>query len=172
VEVELYENLACRFEDRFSDPYFSMGGEEIIYWGPHNARTVRFGLKRVYKSSDATVDDVYGTDECYHLVLSLYEEDGTWLRTLAEVPYADFAAEGILVFERLGIAVLAPRAGRSYRPDYTHSSGWRSNLRGSVVRTVKMPGAEKLPRTLSALEQAADSGFGLPAPGGSWRRTR
>lgn len=172
VEVELYENLACRFEDRFSDPYFSMGGEEIIYWGPHNARTARLSLKRVYKSSDATVDDVYGTDECYHLVLSLYEEDGTWLRTLAEVPYADFAAEGILVFERLGIAVLAPHAGRSYRPDYSHSSGWRSNLRGSVVRTVKMPGAEKLPRTLSALETAADSGFGLPAPGGSWRRTR
>ena len=172
VEVELYDNLACRFEDRFSDPYFSMSGEEIIYWGPHNARTARLSLKRVYKSSDATVDDVHGTDECYHIVLSLYEEDGTWLRTLAEAPYADFAQEGILVFERLGIAIIAPLAGRSYRPDYSHSSGWRSNLRGSVVRTVKMPGAEKLPRTVSALERAADSGFGSAAPGGMWRRTR
>ena len=145
VEVELAEDLICRFEDRFSDPYYSMRGEEIVYWGPNNARIARLALKRVSKSSDATADDVHGTDECYHIVLSLYEEDGTWLRTLAEMPFADYAQEGVLVFERAGIAVLAPRTRRH-------------------LHTVKMPGAEKLPRTLSALEEAAQSGFGGPEP--------
>ncbi len=151
VEVELSETLSCRFEDRFSDPYYSMSGEELIYWGPNNARTVRLSLRRVYKSSDATVDDVHGTDECYHIVLSLHEEDGSWLRTLAEMPYADFAQEGILVFERAGIAVLAPRSARS-----------------TLARTVRLPSPERLPRTLSALEQAAQTGFGNPAPA-RWR---
>lgn len=151
VEVELSETLSCRFEDRFSDPYYSMSGEELIYWGPNNARTVRLSLRRVYKSSDATVDDVHGTNECYHIVLSLHEEDGSWLRTLAEMPYADFAQEGILVFERAGIAVLAPRSARS-----------------TLARTVRLPSPERLPRTLSALEQAAQSGFGNPAPA-RWR---
>ncbi|MBR1538807.1 MAG: WG repeat-containing protein [Bacteroidales bacterium] len=171
AEVELYENLACRFEDRFSDPSYSMSGEDLIWWGPNNARTARLSLKRVYRSSEATTDDVHGTGECYHLVLSLYEEDGTWLRTLAEAPYADYAQEGLLVFERLGIALLAPRNSRGYRPEYSHSNSWGNNYRGSYVRTVKMPGAEKLPRTISALEQAADSGFGLSEAVG-WRHSR
>ncbi|MGX8708321.1 MAG: hypothetical protein ACSW72_06160, partial [Bacteroidales bacterium] len=140
VEVELYDHLTLRFEDHFSDPYYSMSGEETIFWGPNNARTVRLGLKRVYRSSDATTDDVHGTEECYHLVLSLYEEDGSWLRTLAEAPWVDFIHDGVLVFEREKIAVVMPRH--------------------DTYRTVHIPAAARLPHTLSALEQASRDNFG------------
>lgn len=160
IEVDIRDALVCRFEDRFSDPYYSMNGEECIFWGPNNERTVRLSLQRVYKSSNATVDDVHGTEECYQIILSLYEEDGNWLRTLGVAPYADYAQEGILVFERLGIALLAPDIRRS----------------STSAFTVKMPGAVPLPHTLSALEEAARSGFGSPAPAGApagrWRTTR
>ncbi|MBQ4013002.1 MAG: hypothetical protein II607_03710, partial [Bacteroidales bacterium] len=140
VEVELYDHLTLRFEDHFSDPYYSMSGEETIFWGPNNARTVRLSLKRVYRSSDATADDVHGTEECYHIVLSLYEEDGTWLRTLAEAPWVDFIHDGVLVFEREKIAVVMPRH--------------------DTYRTVHIPAAARLPHTLSALEQASRDNFG------------
>lgn len=144
VEVELSDNLTLRFEDHFSNPYYSMSDEETIFWGPNNARTVRLSLKRVYRSSDATVDDVHGTEECYHIVLSLYEEDGSWLRTLAEMPYVDFIHDGILVFEREGIALVAPRR--------------------DAVHTVRIPAAARLPHALSALEQAAGAQFGNRRP--------
>ena len=140
VEVDLSDKLTLRFDDHFSDPYFSMSGEEPIFWGPNNARTVRLGLKRVSRSSDATADDVHGTEECYHIVLSLYEEDGSWLRTLAEAPCVDFFHDGILVFEREHIALVAPRR--------------------LPVRSFKIPAAARLPHTLSALEQASRDSFG------------
>ena len=140
VEVELSDDLTLRFDDSFSDPHYSMSGEETIFWGPNNARTVRLGLKRVSRSSDATADDVHGTGESYLVVLSLYEEDGSWLRNLAEAPAVDFIQDGILVFERQHIALVAPRH--------------------DAVRTIRIPAAARLPRTLSALEQAARASFG------------
>ena len=140
VEVELAEDLTLRFDDYFSDPHYSHSGEETIFWGPNNARTVRLGLKRVSRSSDATADDVHGTGESYHIVLSLYEEDGSWLRTLAEAPSVDFIQDGILVFERQHIALVAPRH--------------------DAVRTIRIPAAARLPHTLSAFEQAAHASFG------------
>lgn len=160
VEVELYDQLVCRFDDRFSDPSFSMSGEEAIWWGPDNARSVRLGLEKATFSSDGLADDVYGTDASYRIVLSLYEEDGTWLRTLAVAPYADYVQDGLIVFERLGIALIAPEV--ELRPEGRRpgTRTWREDARGEVVRTVKLPGAQRLPRTLSAFEDATRPRFG------------
>ena len=83
---------------------------------------------------------VHGTEESYHIVLSLYEEDGSWLRTLAEAPWVDFIHDGVLVFEREKIAVVMPRH--------------------DTYRTVHIPAAARLPHTLSALEQASRDNFG------------
>ena len=104
VDVKLHDQLVCFFEDKFSDPYYSMKGEELIYWGPNNARTV--GLSLIATHRDATADDIHGTKHSYDLVLSLYEEDGRWLRTLAIMPWADYVGNGMIVFEGPGIALL------------------------------------------------------------------
>lgn len=163
VEVQLYQNLVCRFDDRLSDPSYSMSGEEVIYWGPSNARTVRLSLE---PSSSGMQDDAYETKRSYQFVLSMYEEDGSYLRTLAVAPYADYVQDGLIVFERLGIALIAPDASLPARPEYDRSGiGYRERY-GSTYRTVKLPGAQPLPHTMSAFEQATQGGFGERRFGG------
>ena len=136
VEVDLYDQLVCQFEDRFQEPYYSMHGEEVIYWGPNNNRTVRVSLEATH-AAEALKDDMAGTTTSWCIVLSLYEEDGTWLRTLATAPFADYAQDGVIVFKPLGIALLAPNAGS--RP-------------GNVSRSIKLTGAKPLSHTVSALD--------------------
>lgn len=149
VEVTLYEQLVCHFSDQL-EPSYNMSGDEQIYWGPHNARTVRLSLER--SNGDCMVDDIMQTDRKYRLVLSLYEEDGSWLRTLAEIPYVDYAHDGVLVFEQAGIAVLVPDVSRTHRDHYGRNN-YRRDERGPVQGVVKIPGKEKLPHTLSALNE-------------------
>lgn len=148
VEVDLYEQLVIRFNDHFSDPSYSMYGDEVIYWGPNNARTVRVSLEPTY-ASDALLDDVTDGGKHWNLVLSMYEEDGTWLRTLATVPYAEYAQEGVILLKNLNIALLSPKARLKHRDSF----GWSSyrDIRGEVNYTVRLPGAKPLPHTLSAL---------------------
>lgn len=138
--LDLSKDLVCRYKDRFEDPSYTMsGGSELIFWGPNNARTVGLSLEVVPKSAPGTIDDVHHTDYSYRFVLSMYEEDGTWLRTLAEAPFVDFIQDGVVVFEKLGIALIT-------RP-----------LHKGPVKIV----GEPLPHTLSALEAALMP----PAPG-------
>ena len=104
AEVKLHDELVCHFIDKFEDPYYKMEGDELIYWGPNNARTV--GLNLIASSRGGTRDDVHGTGLAYDLVLSLYEEDGRWMRTLAIMPWADYVGNGMIVFAGPGIALL------------------------------------------------------------------
>ena len=163
IDVDLYENLICRFEDHLSDPPYRMSGQEEIYWGPNNARTVRLSVEPVNGNVTALEDDITKTLTHYQIVLSLYEEDGSWLRTLARADYADYVQDGVIVFDRLGIAVVAPevlrraeRFGRVSSWSYTRSG---RDARGDIITTLHLPEAQRLPRTLSALEQAAKGGF-------------
>jgi len=120
IEVELSDDLVCRFRDRLEDPGYTMTeGAEVIYWGPHNARTVRLSLEAVSRSNgNYTMDDLYGTDYGFMLVLNMYEEDGRWLRTLGAAPWVDFLQDGILVFEPLGIAMISPFTGLDRYKNY------------------------------------------------------
>ncbi|MBP5566576.1 MAG: hypothetical protein J6X57_03690, partial [Bacteroidales bacterium] len=95
-------------------------------------RTVRLSQEVVPKSAKATIDDVHHTEFSYVYVLSMFEEDGTWLRTLAEAPFVDFVQDGVVVFEPLGIALIT-------RP-----------LHKGPIKIV----GEPLPHTISALEAA------------------
>ena len=104
AEVKLLPELVCHFVDKLDDPYYKMEGDELIYWGPNNARTV--GLSLIASKRGGTQDDVHSTDLAFDLVLSLYEEDGRWLRTLAIMPFADYVGNGMIVFEGPGIALL------------------------------------------------------------------
>ena len=104
AEVKLLPELVCHFVDKLDDPYYKMEGDELIYWGPNNARTV--GLSLIASKRGGTQDDVHGTGLAYDLVLSLYEEDGRWMRTLAIMPFADYVGHGMIVFEGPGIALL------------------------------------------------------------------
>jgi hypothetical protein len=102
---------------------------------------VRVGLEPTY-SKDALADDIAGTNKYWSLVISLYEEDGTWLRTLARAPFADFCTSGVLVFSGLGIALLAP--------DATLHQG---------ARVIEVATPHPLPHTVSSL-----NAFRLRAP--------
>ena len=104
AEVKLHPELVCHFIDKFNDPYYKMEGDELIYWGPNNARSI--GLSLIASKRGGTQDDIHGTGLAFDLVLSLYEEDGRWLRTLAVAPFADYVGNGMIVFEGLGIALL------------------------------------------------------------------
>ena len=138
--LDLSKDLVCHYKDKLDDPSYTMsGGSELIFWGPHNARTVRLSLEAVPKSAKSTDDDVHHTDHSYIFVLSMYEEDGTWLRTLAEAPFVDFVQDGVVVFDKLGIALIT-------RP-----------LPKGPIKIV----GEPLPHALSALEAALT----VPAPG-------
>ena len=111
--VELFPDLTCIYKDRIDDPSYTMSErEEVIYWGPNNARTVRLSLEAMTHNPEKyTLDDSHGTGYSYMLVLNMFEEDGTWLRTLAAAPWADYFQDGILVFEPLGIAMITPFRG-------------------------------------------------------------
>lgn len=136
LELELDDNLVCRFEDKFRDPYYSMRGDDVIWWGPHNARTVRITL-RPTSNKDALADDIAGTGLFWDIVLEQYEEDGTWLRTLAVAPFADYAQDGVIVFEPLHIALLAPNAIVNRLPH---------------TNVLKLKNPRPLPHTVSALD--------------------
>lgn len=108
--LELFPDLTCIYKDRIDDPSYTMSErEEIINWGPNNARTVRLSLEAMSRNSEKyTQDDSHGTGYSYMLVLNMFEEDGTWLRTLAAAPWIDYVQDGIMVFEPLGIAIITP----------------------------------------------------------------
>ena len=163
IEVELSDRLILPFIDRLEDPRYDMETEEEIYWGPHNNRTVHLMLEAVPKNPECLEDDLMGTDYSFRIILALYEEDGQYLRTLASAPFVDYAREGLLVFEPLGIALAGytlnggadmwsnrqEDAFRS-RSDYFRRDD-RLSSRWGVSRTVKLDG-ERFPATLSALE--------------------
>ena len=136
LELELDDNLVCHFEDKFKDPYYSMRGDDLIWWGPHNARTVRVTL-RPTSNKDAMADDIAGTGLFWDIVLEQFEEDGTWLRTLAVAPYADFAQDGVIVFEPLHIALLAPNAILNRQPH---------------ANVIRLKNPRPLPHAVSALD--------------------
>ena len=133
-ELVLEKDLVCHFSDRFSDPYYSMSGDELIYWGLNGRRTVRLSLVPSREAS-ALADDVAKTDRPWAISIDLYEEDGNWLRTLGIATGPDFYQEGVLVFKDLRIALLAPWARR----DRYHQTVY------------KVTQAQPMPRKLSAL---------------------
>ena len=148
VDVKLHDQLVCFFEDKFSDPYYSMKGEELIYWGPNNARTV--GLSLIATHRDATMDDSHGTKHSYDLVLSLYEEDGRWLRTLAIMPWADYVGNGMIVFEGPGIALLTrdpfmPGFEQPGKPSTGSGSAAGSGSEAASGRTTPAPQGHSQP---------------------------
>ena len=108
VDLDMSDRLVLPFADEFRNPHFTMKGDEEIFWGPNNARTVRLSLECVEGRGDTAgiKDDVLGTNRTFCIVLSLHEEDGSYLRTLAVAPCIDFASDDVLVFEKLGIALL------------------------------------------------------------------
>ncbi|MBQ2162338.1 MAG: hypothetical protein II446_03480, partial [Bacteroidales bacterium] len=125
-------------------PYFKMDGDEEIYWGPHNARTVRLSLEEV-NDRNATKDDMLGSDRYFSVVISLYEEDWSYLRTLGVVPCVDFATKGYLVFDKLGLALIDA-------DDAQHTSSHK----------ITLSGVQRLPATLSALMAVGESFHSRP----------
>ena len=117
ADLELSDKLVLPFEDKFENTGFSMKGEEEIYWGPNNARTVMLSLEMVGRLKDApgTLDDINGSERKMVIVIGLYEEDGTFLRTLGVIPYLDYASEDVLVSVRMGIAMLDRPGMRSVK---------------------------------------------------------
>lgn len=117
ASLELSDKLVLPFEDRIENTGFTMKGEEEIYWGPNNARTVMLSLEMVSKLKDTpgTLDDLGDSrgERKMVIVIGLYEEDGSFLRTLGVIPYLDYASREVLVSARMGIALLDHPGKRS-----------------------------------------------------------
>ena len=162
LEVTLEDRLICHFEDRFDDPYYSMEGEEEVWWGPHNARTVHVTIEEDSRHEGMIEDDIFDTRDKFKVVLIMCEEDGSYLRTLAEAPMIDFKDKGIMIFEKLGIAIIdheefmhhgQQRQGGGYRPldhgqgipkriDVDNSSRLEPKLSALLGRSGGKPGAD------------------------------
>ena len=142
VEVKLSGNLVCKFRDRFDYPSFSMEGEEEIYWGPYGRRVVWLSLEETDRGGKSLENDVQPDSKPLKLVITLHEEDGTYVRTLAETPGPDFITDELIVFEESGIALINSR--EPSRPGQIRNDQPRPDR-------VRIPEADRLPRQLSAL---------------------
>ncbi len=144
--IELSDRLVCHFEDRIDNPSFYMSGDEEIFWGPNNGRTVALDLEAADGfSSDLTVDDVYGSGRKFKILVNMYEEDGRFLRTLGQAPSVSFNHDGLIVFEKLGIALKT-----------------RVHDRHGMHHEIKIPESERLAPALSALLPAKPQSAGQP----------
>ena len=147
VEIHLSDRLICHFIDKFPDLSFDMEGDEEIFWGPNNSRTVALDLEPAdHSGSEFIEDDIYDSKRKFKIVINMYEEDGSFLRTLGEAPCIDFMEDGIIVFERLGIALI--NRGRGFH---------------DPSRRIKIPKAARLIPRLSVLQgQKTEPGQAAP----------
>lgn len=148
IELELADELVCRFDDRFNDPYFSMSEAVPIFWGPHNDYCVVLSAHPTV-SSHATKDDVYDTRGEFDIALELYDGRDRFVQTIALVPSVDYIADGWIVLEKEGIAL--KMRGFGGRPG------------DKMGRIVKLEGATRLPATISALVNAGRPHSPAPA---------
>ena len=144
--VRLSDRLILPFEDKFRDPSYSMYGEEEIYWGPNNNRVVALDLEIAgTRAAGVLEDNLFGSDRHFNVLITMYDEEGNYLRTLAGAPAIDFIKEGVVIFEKLGIALIT--RGAAFRTPH-----------GELI----IPASERLAPSLSALQGAG--GF-QPQPG-------
>ena len=140
IEVNLSDMLVCHFEDRFDNPSYKMEGDEEIFWGPNGRRTVYLNLEEAEPGEPGMQDDITENGKPLKVVITLHEEDGTYLRTLGEAPAPDFVEDGLIVFEPLGIALIERAPGR-----FNHTER-------EPLHSVRIPADKRLPIVLSALK--------------------
>ena len=150
VELELSDKLVCHFEDVFDDPSFRMESDAEVFWGPANEYTVQLSAEAVRSSSACTKDDLYGSGSDYIIVIGLYDYRGDFIQTLGTAPGVDFMADGYIVFEKLGIALMT-------RGNADKRSDGRGDIRKEKAPKVTLNGAARLPATLSALKTASEA---------------
>lgn len=112
IEITFSDILVGHFEDRFDSPFYKMEGDEEIYWGPTGRRTVYLNLEEAESGEPSMEDDVNEHGTPLKVVITLHEEDGSYLRTLGEAPAPDFIEDGVIVFEGLGLALIQRAPGR------------------------------------------------------------
>ena len=139
IEISLADNLVCHFEDRFDHPSYTMRGDEEIYWGPTGRRSVYLNIEEAEHGEPSVQDDINENGKPLKVVITLHEEDGTYLRTLGEAAAPDFVDNGVIVFEDLGIALIERAPGR-FKPAERNLSHF------------KVPADSRLPLLLSALK--------------------
>ena len=137
IQFDLSDRLICHFVDEFHNPSFRMDGDEEIFWGPNNARTVAINLEMADSHDDIFLsDDIENTKRKFKVVIAMYDEAGRYLRTLGEAPCPDYITDGAVIFEQLGIALIDrdPRRGNN-----------------GPVKTVEVEAAKHIAPVLSAL---------------------
>ena len=143
IEITLSDILVGHFEDRFDSPYYRMEGEEEIYWGPNGRRSVYLNLEEAEPGEPSMEDDVNEHGTPLKVVITLHEEDGTYLRTLGEAPAPDFIEDGVIVFEGLGLALIERAPGRFSIADR------------EPLHSFKVPAEKRLKPVLSAIKSQA-----------------
>ena len=163
VEVRLENQLKCNFTDVFEDPDYKMEGSDEIFWGPWNRNFVMLCMEALDSHDKLTgiSDDVHGTDLSYKIVLCMFDENGRYIRTIAEAPAPDYANDEIIVWERLGIAAVNAGYNRlgsetRYGTDSRYDSGYNTGSRyaSESFKSLIIKEKEKMPAKLSSLEAA------------------
>ena len=168
AELEITDNFLCHYEDRFSDPSFSMSGEEILYWGPANEYTAILTARQAPHGPEFTKDDVYGSNESFEFAIELYDRFDRYLQTVAVAPSIDYFSDGWIVMEKAGIALRmtgwgsrpsgsdARPGSQGSRPDSRpNDHGNRPGGRHDGPNKIKIAG-ERIPALFSALNAATD----------------
>ena len=154
TEITLSDRLVYKVEDRFSDPSYSFRGEEELYWGPDNDYTLWLSLEPATSAREHIEDDVFGTGRSFVLVLSLYDSRDRFIRTITTLPAPDYNVDGVLVFGKEGIALVAGDGeghGRPGHHGHGHGASKGHGGHGGDVRisTTSAP----LPAKLSVLQE-------------------
>ena len=138
IQFDLSDRLICHFVDEFRNPSYRMEGDEEIFWGPNNARTVALNLEMADFHDDLFMtDDVEGTKRKFKVVIAMYDEAGNYLRALGEAPCPDYISDGVIIFEQLGIALI--------------DRGPRHGAHDGNKRTIEVEAASHLAPVLSSL---------------------
>ena len=158
IRFDLSDRLILHFVDQFRNPSYKMEGDEEIYWGPNNARTVCLNLELADRRDELFMtDDVNGSDRKLKVVIAMYDESGNYLRTLGEAPCPDFIEGGVVIFEKLGIALIdrGPRRGSASRPGQQPEP---------VMQSVEVSADSRLNPVLSAVTGLQGKKADGPAP--------
>ncbi|MBR4826478.1 MAG: WG repeat-containing protein [Bacteroidales bacterium] len=163
MRIRLDDKLIVHFKDEFHNPSYKMEGDELIYWGPNNARTVGLRLELADRRDELFLaDDVNNDNRKLKVVIVMYDESGNYLRTLGEAPCPDFNENGVMVFEKLGIALIDRGPRRGPGAQYGAPGAQRIN----PGREIKVPAANRLAPKLSALTgQQPPHQTNAPEPG-------
>lgn len=105
--------LMAHYEDNYSPSSYAMTLDEPVFWGVYGDRYIKIELEPFLLTPEemdnpelaakvpGIVDDVFGSGYAFRLAFRLYEDDGTYVRTVGKSTGVAFGEEDIIGFRDL-----------------------------------------------------------------------